>query len=178
MDLKGANQVAYAVDVPQATSRAPHQSKDHRYYKRSNFESKPMEDYEVRDAMRRSIDYGRQYVTAWDLNVEIKRLISAAREREQVDIGFPFMARDRLIISVSDTLRSAGHAIILLEKSIRQLVGRLLQMIDEFNSVVETVNPGQQNVTVSQQFRRQLLELRIVAEQVSGALTLVLEREP
>jgi hypothetical protein len=45
--------VAYAIEVPQATTRAPHQALDHKYYKRSNFESVPMADYEIRDALRR-----------------------------------------------------------------------------------------------------------------------------
>jgi len=44
--------VAYIVSVP-ASVRAPHMASDHRYYKRFNFESVPMEDYEVRDVSRR-----------------------------------------------------------------------------------------------------------------------------
>jgi predicted HTH transcriptional regulator len=71
---RGTDKVAYAVQIAQATSRAPHQAKDYRYYKRFNFESTPMEDYEVRDLMRRSIEYGKKYGAAWDLNVEIQRL--------------------------------------------------------------------------------------------------------
>ena len=46
---KGKDMVAYVVEIAPATSRAPHQAYDKRYYKRSNFESTPMEDYEVRD---------------------------------------------------------------------------------------------------------------------------------
>lgn len=45
--------VVYAVYVPQS-SRAPHQAADKRFYKRFNFESIPMEEYEVRDVSRRS----------------------------------------------------------------------------------------------------------------------------
>jgi hypothetical protein len=44
--------VAYVVHVPQST-RAPHQAADKRFYKRFNFESVPMEEYEVRDVSRR-----------------------------------------------------------------------------------------------------------------------------
>lgn len=44
--------VAYVVYVPQSM-RAPHQASDKRFYKRFNFESVPMEEYEVRDASRR-----------------------------------------------------------------------------------------------------------------------------
>ncbi|CAI4031706.1 AlbA_2 domain-containing protein [Nitrospira tepida] len=43
--------VAYVVSVPQAPTA--HQAADKRYYKRFNFESVPMEDYEIRDIMNR-----------------------------------------------------------------------------------------------------------------------------
>src|ERR1051326_6068320 len=43
---------ALIVFVPQS-KRAPHMANDYRYYKRYNFESVPMEDYEVRDVSRR-----------------------------------------------------------------------------------------------------------------------------
>jgi hypothetical protein len=41
----------YAVDIPQSSTA--HQALDRRYYKRRNFESTPMEDYEIRDVMNR-----------------------------------------------------------------------------------------------------------------------------
>lgn len=44
---------AYVIDIPQATTFAPHQA-GHRYYRRYNFQSVPMEDYEVKDTMRRA----------------------------------------------------------------------------------------------------------------------------
>src|SRR5262245_49653647 len=40
--------VVYVVVIPQS-ERAPHMASDHRYYKRSNFQSVMMEEYEVRD---------------------------------------------------------------------------------------------------------------------------------
>jgi hypothetical protein len=46
-----AGRYVYVVTVPQ--SHAAHQASDHRYYKRFNFQSVPMEDYEVRDTMNR-----------------------------------------------------------------------------------------------------------------------------
>ncbi len=45
--------VAYVVFVP-ASIRAPHQAADKRFYKRFNFESVPMEEYEIRDTANRS----------------------------------------------------------------------------------------------------------------------------
>jgi predicted HTH transcriptional regulator len=44
--------VIYVISVPQS-NRAPHMASDHRFYKRYNFQSVPMEEYEVRDVARR-----------------------------------------------------------------------------------------------------------------------------
>lgn len=41
----------FIVEVPQ--SNRAHQSTDYRYYKRRNFESSPMEDYEIKDVLNR-----------------------------------------------------------------------------------------------------------------------------
>src|SRR5205807_491021 len=55
IDLSGprAGRVAYIIEIPQST-RAPHMALDHRYYKRHNFKSEPMEEYEVRDVSLRA----------------------------------------------------------------------------------------------------------------------------
>jgi hypothetical protein len=42
----------YVVQIPRS-DKAPHMAKDHRYYKRNNVESLPMEDYDVKDVMSR-----------------------------------------------------------------------------------------------------------------------------
>lgn len=47
----GENDVVYVVEIP--ASNTAHQASDHRYYKRYNFQSVPMEDYEVRDVIFR-----------------------------------------------------------------------------------------------------------------------------
>jgi Putative DNA-binding domain len=47
--------VAVVIDVP-ATKTDPHQVSDGRYYRRHNFNRLHMEHYEVRDAIRRSVD--------------------------------------------------------------------------------------------------------------------------
>lgn len=44
---------AYAIHIP-ASDNAPHQASDKRYYKRFNFMSIPMEDYEIRDVSNRT----------------------------------------------------------------------------------------------------------------------------
>jgi Putative DNA-binding domain len=48
------DRVAYVITIPQAMSNAPHQAPDNKYYYRQNFQSVPMEDYQVRDTMRRA----------------------------------------------------------------------------------------------------------------------------
>jgi hypothetical protein len=45
---------AFVITVPQSTSRGAHQSPDKKYYKRQNFQSTAMEDYEIRDVMKRA----------------------------------------------------------------------------------------------------------------------------
>ena len=46
-----ASGYCYVVEVPPGDTA--HQARDHRYYRRRNFESSPMEDYEVREVMNR-----------------------------------------------------------------------------------------------------------------------------
>jgi hypothetical protein len=175
---KGPNQVAYVLEIGQATSRAPHQAVDHRYYKRFNFESTPMEDYEVRDLMRRSIEYGKKYSAAWDLNVEVRRLISAIEERMKLS-GADYLPRNRLIIGVSPALRSAGTAIVLLEKPLRNEVAELINKVDDFNHKVETIDPGNyENARLNQDLKNHLGTASRAGEQISDALKGILEREP
>jgi hypothetical protein len=50
---KTDNTVIYVIEIPQSTTA--HQAAGHKYYKRYNFESVPMEDYEIRDIMNRRI---------------------------------------------------------------------------------------------------------------------------
>jgi len=50
----GMGHSVYVISVPQATALAPHQASDNKYYRRFNFASVPMADYEVRDTLRRA----------------------------------------------------------------------------------------------------------------------------
>jgi predicted HTH transcriptional regulator len=79
---KGTDRVAFVIRIGQATALAPHQNvSDNKYYRRHDFKAEPMHDNEVRDAMRRSIAYGRKFGLAWNLLVEVRRLRAAAGER-------------------------------------------------------------------------------------------------
>ncbi|MBU0759844.1 MAG: ATP-binding protein [Candidatus Omnitrophica bacterium] len=50
--IASSTKVIYLISIPK--SNTAHQASDFRYYKRYNFESTPMEDYEVRDVMNRT----------------------------------------------------------------------------------------------------------------------------
>lgn len=50
----GADRSAMVVAVPAATSLAPHQASDRRYYRRYETKNQPLYDHEIRDLMRRS----------------------------------------------------------------------------------------------------------------------------
>jgi predicted HTH transcriptional regulator len=175
---KGTNKVAYVVQIAQAASRAPYQANDYRYYKRFNFESTPMEDYEVRDLMRRSIEYGKKYGAAWDFNVEIQRMLAAINERGQMN-NSDYMPRDRLIIRVSNALRSAGNVIVLLEKPVREMVATLVIKVDEFNSEIELTDPGRrEEARLNERMKGELAEMFTLGGKISGALREILKREP
>ena len=52
IDSDSESGIVYVVWVPQSM-RAPHQASDKKFYKRRNFSSEPMEEYEIRDAYMR-----------------------------------------------------------------------------------------------------------------------------
>jgi hypothetical protein len=64
-----AGRHAYVLTIPQASGRAPHQAPDRKYYKRQNFKSAPMDDYEIRDVLRRA--------TTPELHVELSFAMGA-----------------------------------------------------------------------------------------------------
>ena len=55
--------VAYVISIPES-SYAPHMS-DHRFYKRFEFESVPIEEFEVRERYRRETYPSRDIVRVW-----------------------------------------------------------------------------------------------------------------
>jgi hypothetical protein len=79
--------VAVVVTIPAAQAHAPHQAKDGRYYRRHNFRNQIMEDYEVRDLMRRAVDpaleiyfesenkIGNYYIIDFEVNNEMSKPI-------------------------------------------------------------------------------------------------------
>lgn len=168
----------FIVDVGKATRNAPHQTPDNRYHKRHERTRLVMSDGEIRDAMKRSIDYGRQFGAAWDLGVEVNRISVALKEREALDGGY-YVPRERLMLSVSNGLRSAGSAMILLPKVIRDQAAALVSSVDGFNSIVETVDPGQQDrARLNDALRAKVTSMRRQAETILRAVNVIIDKEP
>lgn len=65
-----AGRLLYVVSIPQS-ARAPHMAADNRFYKRFNFASVPMEEYEVRDASRRGESPDLSLSVQWFVLTEI-----------------------------------------------------------------------------------------------------------
>jgi hypothetical protein len=174
---KGRGSYAFVITIPKASAHAPHQADDKLYYKRHEATRMAMEDYEIRDMMRRSIEYGKRYAAAWDLAVEVRRLGTTAAARD--GLGAHFMTRDQLRIAVSQDLRSAGIALVQLAKPLRSEVSELVIAIDEYNSIVETIDPGHQQLArISDRPRSKLHEIRSLCQTISAALQTILDREP
>jgi len=92
--------VAYIVYVPQST-RAAHQAANNKYYKRYNFQSVPMEEYEVRDL------YGRGETP--DLRIQFILLNNKLTLTQDTTEYEPFELH---IAITNDALEPANYAII------------------------------------------------------------------
>ena len=175
---KAKGRFAYVISIPKASKNAPHQSDDKLYHKRHDATKLPMEDNEVRDMIGRSLEFGKKFGIAWDLLVEIRRLVAAATERSKVPAG-EHLTRTRLSISVSNSLRSSGVAIMSLPRSLRASAAHLINAIDEYNSVIETTDPGQrEEARLTDRLRGLLDGIMKDGEQICGGLLEVLNDEP
>lgn len=76
-----AGRVLYVIHVPES-SRAPHMA-NQRFYKRFEFQSVPMEEYEVRERYRRETYPSRDIVCAWRDDV-INPLIDSLKREEDL----------------------------------------------------------------------------------------------
>lgn len=79
LDSTRPGKVAFVISVPQST-RSPHMA-NHHYYKRLEFESKAMEEYEVRERYGRVTFPGKDVVEAWRDDA-INPVISALESEE------------------------------------------------------------------------------------------------
>ncbi len=89
----GLNDVAYVVSIPQ--SDTVHQvSRNKRYYKRFNFESVPMEDFEIRDVLNR--------LRSADVDSWVGQLTSESAGDGQI-WSIPMFAQNRSMAVARDT---------------------------------------------------------------------------
>ncbi len=175
---KGKGRYAYVISVLKAAKNAPHQSDDKIYYKRHDATKLPMDDNEVRDMIGRSLEFGRKFGIAWDLLVEINRIVAAATERSNIPAAH-YAPRDTLLIRVSNSLRSSGVAIMSLPRPLRDKAGRLIHAIDQYNSIVETVDQGQGGAArLDERLRRLLREVIDNGGQIRDGLLEVLDDQP
>jgi hypothetical protein len=172
---KGTGNVAYVLDIPAAKSRSPHQGPEHKYYRRRNFSAEPMEDSEVRDLMRRGIEYGRKYGAALDLFVEISRLAAASGARAGAG-SMAAYTMDKAIIGVSPDLRSAGSALVLMNRYMRNAVAEIIIRIDQFNSNIEA--RGGEKVMFDSSARDELIIIKRLADEICSHLKVILDQEP
>jgi hypothetical protein len=177
LNSKGSGKVAYAIDIGQATSRGPHQGPEHKYYKRYNFKAEAMEDYEVRDLMRRGLEYGRKFGAAFDLYIEISRLCAASLARIQIpENQFPTL--DQARIGVSQDLRSAGSVLVLMSRGIRNGVGEMIMRVDQYNARVETLAPGGDKVDINETLKTDLRTMKALGLEICTSLRTIMEGEP
>jgi hypothetical protein len=177
LNSKGIGNVAYALDIPQATSRAPHQGPEHKYYRRYNFKAEPMLDDEVRNLMRRGIDYGGKFGAAFDLYIEISRICAASMAKSAMpNTMYPTLEQAR--IGVSQDLRSAGSALVLMSRGVRNGVGELIMRVDQYNSLIETSLPGNNKASITEQVKVDLRTLNALGLEVCAELRAIMDNEP
>jgi predicted HTH transcriptional regulator len=112
------NTVCYVVEVPQ--SHTAHMARDHRYYKRQNFNVLPMEDYEVRDVMNRrgqpklrvSIFVNRN-TSEWNeglILVKVENVSSTIAHDFMVDLEMPTDAGGEILVETLFLKKGTANA--------------------------------------------------------------------
>jgi Putative DNA-binding domain len=172
---KGTGNVAYVLEIPQAKSRGPHQGPEHKYYKRYNFKAEAMEDYEVRDLMRRGIEYGRKFGAALDLYLEISRICSASGARATAG-SLATYEINKATINISPDLRTAGSVLVLMSKYMRNAVGEIILRVDAYNSKIEA--RGGQKVMLEESMRNELSSIENLGGEICAHLKVILDQEP
>jgi hypothetical protein len=85
----------YVISIPQAISRGPHQAPDKKYYKRQNFQSVPMDDYEIRDVIGRASKPALRVSFHFDQMLDHHNLIFRRDDENHVPVGLtPSVSND------------------------------------------------------------------------------------
>jgi hypothetical protein len=175
---KGKGTFAFVVSIAKAQKNAPHQSDDKLYYRRHDATKLVMEDNEIRDMIGRSLEFGRKFGIAWDLLVEIRRIVADADGRAR-NYERDFVPRQMLVIPVSPSLRSSGVAIMSLPRSLREAAAELIGNIDLYNSEIETVDNGAGDMArLNEPLVNLLRNIRDGGTKIYAGLTDVLQQQP
>jgi hypothetical protein len=173
IDLKSKRngRCAFVISIAKAHTNAPHQADDKLYYKRHDATKSAMEDNEIRDMIARSLEFGRKFGIAWDLLVEMGRILAAAQSRSKI--------APLEWISVSNSLRSSGVAIMSLPLDLRGKAAELIEDIDEYNSEIETVDWGQKDqARLTEKLKGLLASVIEKSGEISDGLSDVLKDQP
>lgn len=122
--------VIYVVYIPQS-KRAPHMASDKRYYKRFNFESVPMEEYEVRDVINR--------ITVPDLKITLATNETKLQFPEGKDESTPFYL-DVNAENESPTPAEYSSIKLYIDNRIKVLGGNFNRLNEDINILIEN-NP-------------------------------------
>ncbi|WP_426423252.1 AlbA family DNA-binding domain-containing protein [Bradyrhizobium genosp. A] len=174
---KGMGTFAFVVAIPKAQMNAPHQSDDKLYYRRRDATKLLMDDNEIRDMIGRSLEFGKKFGITWDLLIEMRRIVAAARERQQGQSISGGVPGEVLVIGVSPGLRSSGVAVMSLPKPLRMKAAELITAVDEYNSFVQVAD-GQRLLSGSSSLRSLLQTLVKNGEEICAGLEEVLKDQP
>lgn len=113
--------VLYVISIPQSM-RAPHMASDKRFYKRFNFSSVPMEEYEVRDVGRRT--------EAPDLKIELRMVVPVMYPLVNIGIFITNMAPEPATHAMIRIFVDSSLSITLSEGLTAQEVVQTLMVND------------------------------------------------
>jgi hypothetical protein len=65
-----------------------------------------------------------------------------------------------------------------LDKDMRKGVANLVNEVDQFNSIIETTDPGQREARMTEPLEQQLLGIIMIAQEAYRSLSTLLESTP
>ena len=135
----GPSDYCYVVEIPQ--SGTAHQALDRRYYRRRNFESTPMEDYEIRDVMNRR----RHPVLTAEVRVISRRPVGGSHIAVRVQNTSRVMARHFAVV-VHMPLRLSSGMIRPEDARLESKDGLSLWLFSLGNGVGAPLFPGSMTI--------------------------------
>lgn len=136
---------AYIVHIPKS-SRAPHQAGDKRFYKRFNFKSVPMEQYEIMDVMNRETAPDLSLDFAWQ-KMNDGHIYNLAGGVRKVLLN-PFELSVK-VINKAETPAEYFAVRLYIDKSIDVELPELVNHLYSYDTWDERVTLGNHNIDVT-----------------------------